>query len=328
MAGRGRRRSPGPALLVTVLLGLLTAAAVLMQIPGCRARIAALSGRLDAGAIASGVRARFTAAFTGGKAAPEETEYGTLEMHVLDCGQADCILLLQDGHAMLVDAGEPENGQMIADYLEAQGVERLECLVLTHPHSDHIGGAAAVIDRIPVQSVLLSHAPHASGLYEELISSLEASGAEMRTACPGDVYTLGGAEYTVLSPDPGETYEDMNDYSVCLRMTFEGLSVLLTGDMGKIPEEEILARGYDADCDVLKASHHGSATASAREFIEAASPAVIVMTVEAGSDDNLPNADTLALYEESGAALFRSDEDGLIVLRLDAGEISVGTERR
>lgn len=305
----------------SVCLGVMVLVALLFQDAGLAGWL-----RQSVRDIAAAVEA---AGFTevGEGAAYTGDDLGTLEVHVLDCGQADAILVLQDGHAMLVDAGEREHGQKILDYLGALGVDTLEYAVFTHPHSDHIGGAAAVLRGVRVENVILSHAVHTTKTYENLLDAVEESGAQVFGAAPGDTYTLGGAEFTVLSPDPAREYDELNDYSVAFRLCFEGSSMLFTGDMGKTAENAILAAGYPVRSDVLKAGHHGSSTASGQAFLDAVAPSVIVMTVEADSDDNLPNPQTLERFERTGAAIFRSDEDGLIVLRFDEGRISVGTER-
>lgn len=299
--------------------------ALLFQAPGVGGLL-----KESASSVAAGIHIDSFTAVTSNPAVTtvySGADQGTLEVHVLDCGQADAIVVVQGTQAMLIDAGEREHGQKVLDYLKTLGVDSLTYAVFTHPHSDHIGGAATVLRGIGVENVILSHATHTTQTYENMLDAVDASGAEVHGATPGDVYTLGGAEFTILSPDPTRDYDDLNDYSVAFRLTFEGSSMLFTGDMGLTPENAILAAGYDVKSDVLKAGHHGSATASGQEFLDAVAPSVIVMTVEADSDDNLPNKTTLERFQKTGAAIFRSDEDGLIVIRFDNGQISVGTER-
>lgn len=325
MTRRRKRKYSKASVWTSVGLGIMVVVALLFQTPGIGSLL-----KESASAVAGGVH---IGGFTAVPSDPAKTtayagaDLGTLEVHVLDCGQADAIVILQGTHAMLVDAGEREHGQKVLDYLKALGVDSLAYAVFTHPHSDHIGGAATVLRGIGVENVILSHAAHTTQTYENLLDAVDASGAKVLTAAPGDVYTLGGAEFTILSPDPTREYDDLNDYSVAFRLTFEGSSMLFTGDMGLAPENAILDAGYTVKSDVLKAGHHGSATASGQDFLDAAAPSVIVMTVEAGSDDNLPNPKTLERFRKTGAALFRSDEDGLIVIRFDNGQISVATER-
>ena len=320
---RGSRRFDA-AFWAALLLGIAALAALALQIPGAEEKLtSALGGVFRPGVIASGHLGPLSVTLGDlGHADPD-----ACEVHVLDVGQADCILVRQGAHAMLIDTGEPENGQMVVDYLKSLGVRRLDCLVLTHPHADHIGGAEEVLKSVRTEQVILSHAAQTTRLYERVLDTIEAQGIPVRQAKPGDSYALGDAVYTILSPDPGTEYDNVNDYSVALRLSYGGLSMVFTGDMGTGPEAEILARGLTVDADVLKAGHHGSASASSQAFLDAVSPAVVVVTCAADSEDRLPNERILERFRTTGAAIFRSDEDGLIVLRFKDGQISVGTER-
>ncbi len=238
----------------------------------------------------------------------------SLQVHVLDVGQADAILAVQGDAAMLVDTGTADYAGLITGYIAGLGVDTLQYLVLTHPHADHIGSAPEVLERFAVENILMPDVEYSTQIYARTLDAAAASGAAVLLPVPGDVRALGDAEFTVLSPIPGRVYGDLNDYSVALRLVYQGRSVLLTGDMGLAAENEILAAGWDIDSDVLKAGHHGSKTASGPAFLAAVSPAVILLTVAAGSPDNLPNPQVLARFAESGADIYRSDVHGLIVL--------------
>ena len=322
-----RRTRGGAAVWTAAVLGALVLTAVLFRLPGAEDWIKSkLSGLFRPGAQVSAqlgpLQVTIGDLSAGGSADPD-----ALELHVFDVGQADALLVRQGSHAMLVDAGDPGDAGELLEYLDSQGIRRLDWLVLTHPHADHIGGAEAVVRGVRVERVLLSPAPQTTQMYEILLDAVEERGIPVQTARPGDSFPLGKAECLILSPDPEKGYEDLNDWSVTLRVSCGGMAMLLTGDMGEAAEADLLAAGLPVDACVLKAGHHGSASASSQAFLEAVAPAAVIVTCAADSEDNLPNARVLERYRALGAAVFRTDERGAVGVVLRDGRISVATAR-
>ena len=193
---------------------------------------------------------------------PTEAE-GDLLVHFIDVGQADCELIQTPEQNVLIDAGEIGEGPAIIDYLKAQGVSRLDMVIATHPHADHIGSMAEVIDAFEIGTVLFSDVPDnlipTTRTYERLLDAIERKNLKITLAEPRSRYDLGGgAVMTILGPLVEEP-EGLNDTSVICRLDFGSTSFLFTGDAEK-PNENALLKAYDSSllrADVLKLGQSG-----------------------------------------------------------------------
>lgn len=247
---------------------------------------------------------------------------GELAVHFIDVGQGDAALLVTSQGTVMIDAGPRSAKDATLRYVR-EHTERIDLMILTHPHEDHIGGAADILRDIPTEKVLMPDITSDSETFEGLLDAIEDSGAQTALAAAGDVYELGGMRVTVLAP-LGTDYESMNDYSIVCRVDYGERSFMFTGDAEKCSEEEILD-AYDASalrCDVLKAGHHGSSTSSSEEFLEALEPRIAV--ISAGRDNSYghPHAETLRALGRAGTKkIYRTDTMGTIVLVTDGREI-------
>ena len=256
---------------------------------------------------------------------------GTLEVHFIDVGQGDAILIKSpQGGFMLIDAGESSEYGRLSAYLDAQKVTALEYAVFTHPHSDHIGGGAKIVENYPVGLLIMPDAVHTSKAYENLIDAALAAGIEASLPRFGDKYNFGGAAIQILAPN-GEEYSNLNNYSVVIRLTFGDTAFVFAGDAEKLSEKEILSAaadaGLDLRCDVLKAGHHGSSTSTGEAFLDALRPGAAVITCAAGNSYGHPNKALLDLLSARGIKVYRTDIDGTIVMRSDGKQITVSTRK-
>jgi competence protein ComEC len=200
-------------------------------------------------------------------AAPPSAQPGqTLEVHFIDVGQADSILVRQGGAAMLIDAGNNPDGPDVVSYLRSQGVTQLDTLVGTHPHEDHIGGLDTVLYALQTDRVIMPKVAHTTKTFKDVIDAIEAKNLKVTTPVPGQTFALGDASCTVLAPQQ-HAYDDLNNYSVVLRVTFGGTAFLFTGDAEALSEKEMLSGGQDLRADVLKVGHHGSASSTTAAFM-------------------------------------------------------------
>lgn len=282
-----------------------------------------------------------------------------LTVHFLDVGQGDCILVqTPGGKNMLIDAGgrkdEFQTGsgagdQVVVPYLRRIGVQRLDALVLTHPHEDHAGGAAAVVKSMPVGLAVVSpvsglpgEEPAQSGettaggkdrggevppAYRALLKKLKEDGVPVQAAVAGDVLKLeDGLGVEFLSPGGG-TPAGLNDSSLVLKLTYGRRSFLLTGDVELESQRRLLSGGEDLNTDVFKLPHHGSRTLLP-ELVEAVSPEVAVISVGAHNTFGHPALSTLDLLDRSGAEVYRTDVDGAVIVSTDGERLDVKRGRK
>jgi len=246
---------------------------------------------------------------------------GTVAVHFIDVGQGDSILITTESGAMLIDTGENEYAQTVIDYIRAQGVAKLDYAVATHPHADHMGGMAKIIDAIPIETFLAPDVTHTTNAFEKMLDALEARGLGITTPAVGTRYTMGEAVFTILAPaNPKEN--DLNNASLVIRMDYGGTSFLFTGDAESASEAEMLASGRALDCDVLKVGHHGSDTSSSKAFLSSVSPGIAVISCGVGNSYGHPHAEAVKRLQNIDASILRTDLEGTIVLVTDGVNIT------
>lgn len=245
---------------------------------------------------------------------------GTMEVHFLDVGQGNSTLITCDGHSMLIDAGEDSKGTLIQNYLNKQKVESLDYLVLTHPDSDHIGGAPVIISKFEINKVFVSNYEKDNKTYQKLIQSLDNKRLKSVIPDVGAQYTLGKATITFLAPN--DEYDNPNDSSVALLVQNGENRFLFTGDAQEAAEKDILAAGLDISADVYLAGHHGSNTSTCEEFFEAVNPSCAVISCEEGNSYGHPHAQTLNTFRTNRVKVYRTDEDGTIIATSDGKKIT------
>jgi competence protein ComEC len=296
----------------------------------------AVSGRM--GRLRPAVRAAAVAgmaasvALAAGAAPPSDR----LEIHVIDVGQGDAVAVRTPaGRWLLVDAGMAGRGfdvgeRRVVPYLARRGVRRLEGVVLTHPHLDHMGGAGAVVRALRPRWVGDPGSPVASAPYLALLRLVEGSGPGWVGLRQGHRLVLDGVTVEFLHPpEVGAREDDPNDLSVVMMVWFGEFAALLTGDATARVEARLLRRyGSELRADVLKLGHHGSATSTTPEFLAATSPAVAVVSVGASNRYGHPHRAVMDRLASREVRVLRTDRHGSIVVRADAhGDIRVETER-
>ena len=264
-----------------------------------------------------------TACSSGTKKAPEDSAAkATLDVHFFDAGKADAILLTTADSAVLIDAGEKGFGKTILAYLEEQGIEKLDYLIVTHFDKDHVGGAAKVINNISVGTVLQSNSPKDSDEYEKYVKALANAGIEPVTVRETLTFTLDGMACTV-DPPAQETYADdpSNNSSLIVSVVNGADRFLFTGDAQTARLAEFLD-GDVSECDVLKLPHHGQDEPLLSALLDATRPAYAVIT----SSDEEPESDaTVAALERAGATVLLT-RNGAVTLRSDGNGVRVLAE--
>ena len=257
-----------------------------------------------------------------------------VQVHFLDVGQADAILILEESggirRTMMIDTGDRKTARQVTAYVRARGVEQLEWLVLTHPHADHIGGAAYLMESLPVGSCLLPSIETNTATYGRVAERLEEFAISRVYPNPGDRFSLGSAAFTVMAPHP-VAYPVANDWSIVLMMEAAGRRVLFTGDAQVRSEEDMLAfsKQLPLGADVLKVGHHGSDSSSSYGFIQAVSPEIAVVSCGRDEQREYPMEDVWQNLLDAGVArVYLTRMQGTVVLDIRPdGEMRVTTEK-
>ena len=246
-----------------------------------------------------------------------------LTVHFIDVGQADCALLECDGAYMIIDGGNREDGQLVVSYLEQQGVEALEAVVCTHAHEDHVGGLPSVLAVYPTAAVYAPTKTYSSSVFDKFVYYTDQQGLEITIPEPGDAFTLGSANITVLGPT--QSYADPNNTSIVLKVEYGDTSFLFTGDMETTAENDMLdywGSRVDWNADVLKVGHHGSNTSTGYRFLNEVDPTYGVISVGKDNSYGHPHEEPMSRLNQAGVTLFRTDELGHVIASYDGKEVT------
>ena len=268
----------------------------------------------------------------GDKPAAENAD---AEVDFIDVGQGDSTLVCSDGTYMLIDTGDRDGENTLINHLKERGVKKLDYLVLTHPHADHIGEAAEIVEGFKIGKIIMPRVPDdltpTSSVYEDLLDAAANKGLKIRAA-RNESFELG--EISVQTYAAEGEYSNLNDYSVVLRLTHGENSFLITGDCEKQEESELLERGCDVSADVLKVGHHGSDTSSTSQWLKEVGAQYAVISCGADNKYGHPDEETYSrickyvknvyVTAEDGSLAFESDGKGLTVKPFDTAEAAKG----
>lgn len=254
-----------------------------------------------------------------------------LSVHFIDVGQGDSTLIICKGEAMLIDAGERDMGKTVVKYLEAQKIKELKYVVITHPHTDHLGGMIDVFNSsIKIDKVFMSEIPEnelpTNTTYQQFLNKAQQCGIKF-TKATDTKFKLGNAEIEMYAPDPKKDYESLNNYSIVTRLTHGDNTFLFTGDIESAAEKNLIKRDVKLDAKVLKVAHHGSSTSSTSDFLDAVSPRYSVIMCGVDNSYNHPNDKIVSRIKKYCENVFRTDLDGTVVFESDGEGINVKKEK-
>lgn len=230
-----------------------------------------------------------------------------LRVFYIDVGQADSILIENKGETILIDAGNNEDGKNVVEFIKSKGVTELNYVIGTHPHEDHIGGLDDVINNIEIDNIFLPQIQTTTKTYQDVLEAIKNKDKKINSLKKGDKFKIGDAEFEVMT-ESILNKSNLNLSSNIIRMEFEGISFLFTGDAETENERTIKW----IQTDILKVGHHGSTTSTSQKFLNQIKPQYAIISVGENNDYNHPNKKIMQRLENIGAEIFRTDESGTI----------------
>lgn len=250
-----------------------------------------------------------------------ETNGNILKVNYLDVGQGDSIFIeLPNSKTMLIDASTHDYGDGIVEYIENKGYGKIDYLVATHPHADHIGGMKEVVEDIDIGEIYMPKASATTKTYKKLLLAIKEKGLQINTAKAGvNILDEDSLKIDILAPN-SEKYEDLNNYSAVTKITYGDRGFLFMGDAEALSEKEITA---DVKADVLKVGHHGSSSSTTEKFLKKVNPSAAVISCGVDNSYGHPHKETMKRLEKAGVEIYRTDTMGTIIAISDGKSLDI-----
>ena len=253
------------------------------------------------------------------------TNNDLLKVHYLDVGQGDSIFIeLPNNETMLIDAAESYQSENIINYLKNLNYQKIDYVIGTHPHTDHIGGLKDIINTFEIGKIYMPKVVSTTKTYESLLMAIKDKNLKINTAKAGtSIIDTDALKINILAPN-NSTYTELNNYSVVTKITYGTTKFLFMGDAEKLSENEIKE---DVTADVIKIGHHGSNTSSSIDFIKKVNAKYGIISVGLNNKYNLPKEETITNWEKSGTKIYLTSTNGTIRASSDGTNIKIESEK-
>ena len=258
----------------------------------------------------------------------DSTSYhGKLKVSIVDVGQGDAIVIkTPNDKYVLIDSGSSKESDKFFNYLSKQKIKGFSAVVGTHPHEDHIGNMDKVILNYNVQNIYLPKVTASTKTFQNLMDALKNKNMKVKTAKAGVKFNIDGVSFEFLAPN-SDKYEDLNNYSAALRVTYNNDSFIFMGDAEKLSEKEILKNNTDISSQVIKIGHHGSSSSSSKEFLKKINPKYAVISCGEGNDYGHPHKETIKLLNDMNIKAYRTDLNGTVTFESDGNKKTAAVEK-
>lgn len=251
-----------------------------------------------------------------------------MTVHVLDVGKADAIYINCGNKNILIDSGDVDVTNTVYEYLRKMNVEKLDLVMVSHPHRDHIGGMTEIINGFTIEKFMMPCVPEditpTNNTYLSMLQALSDKGILIDRPVAGESFEIGDISINIFGPL--KQYNDLNNNSIVAQFIYGNDSFLFTGDASKDSEKDILSENFDIKSTVLKVAHHGSASSTTKKFLQAVNPDIAVISVGPDSND-LPKTSTIEKLDDNGTKVYRTDINGNVIFATNGDGVSVIIEK-
>lgn len=255
-------------------------------------------------------------------------EFDTV-VHFIDVGQGDATLIKTSGKNILIDGGDNDKGGTVVDYLKKQNVEKIDYVIATHPHADHIGGLDNVINNFKVENIILPKLTDdmvpTTKTYTDLLQSIMNNKVNVIQAKTNSSYNINDGKLTLLAP-VGQ-YTDINNMSVVSKFSIGEISFLITGDASEQSEKDLIDNNINMNSTVLRVAHHGSKSSTTKQFLEKVNPSYAIISVGQGNKYGHPDKQVTDLISKNQIETYRTDYNGNIVFHTNGKDIKINTDK-
>ncbi|WP_434293542.1 ComEC/Rec2 family competence protein [Clostridium botulinum] len=254
-------------------------------------------------------------------AADASNKSNELKVHYIDVGQGDSILVQTKDKNILIDAGTRKSSDSLISYLKKQHIKKLDYVIATHPHEDHIGGMPKVIEEFEISNFYAPKKTANTKIFKDMILQLKKKNLKINVAKKGISLDLSNNSSLDFLAPVKDNYENTNDSSAVVKLTHGNTKFLFTGDAEKTSEKDILNSNEDLSSNVLKVGHHGSHSSSSKEFLDKINPKIAIISCGKNNDYGHPHKETMKELNKRNIEVYRTDIDGNIVLTSDGENI-------